>query len=147
MKYSRLIEALSVFAKMGAYGVIDRIAGALTPEAVEHALYDALRGLNAMMRQAAQVRVKVGDREEVINIVDWSERLDDPRFQLAEEGEVVEVLRGPKELEGKRVKFVRAPSTFPSSDEVDDFIAKVRERGFEGLSLARRVALMAISRR
>lgn len=147
MKYSELIEALSVFAKMGAYGVIDRIAGALTPEAVEHALYDALRGLNAMVRQAAQLKIRVDGKEEVINVVDWSERLDDPRFQLAEEGEVVEVLKGPSELKGRRIRFVRAPSTLPSSNEVDDFITKVREQGFEGLSLARRIALMALSKR
>lgn len=146
LKYSEIVGVLRVYARLGAFGVIDRIAGALTPEAVEQALYDALRGMNAMIRQATRVKVKINEREEVLDIIDWSEKLDDPRLQLAEEGSVIDVIKGPAELKGKRVKFVRAPTMLPSEDSVSSFLRAVKERGFEGLSLAREVALKALTR-
>jgi len=142
-EYGEIVDVLGVFARMGAYGLVDRIAGALTPEAVEHALYDAMRSLNALMRQAAVVKIE--DRDRPARIVDWTEKLDDPKYQLAEEGKVVEVIEGPFELRGKRIRYIRVPEYLPSQEKLNNFVSQVREKGFEGLSLARRIALLALT--
>jgi CRISPR type I-A-associated protein Csa5 len=142
-EYGEIVDVLGVFARMGAYGLVDRIAGALTPEAVEHALYDAMRSLNALMRQAAVIKIE--DRDRPVKIVDWTEKLDDPKYQLAEEGKVVEVIEGPFELRGKRIRYIRVPDYLPSQEKLNNFVSQVREKGFEGLSLARRIALLALT--
>jgi len=142
-EFQEIIDVLSVFAKMGAYGLVDRIAGALTPEAVEHALYDAMRSLNALLRQASTIKLKNVDKP--VRIVDWTEDLNDPKYQLAEEGEVDEVISGSSELRGKRIRYVRVPDYLPSQEKLDNFVNQVREKGFEGLSLARRIALLALT--
>ena len=139
--FQGIIDVLSVFAKTGAYGVIDRIAGALTPKAVEHALYDAIRSLNAMIRQAVIVKIKVDDEEKELKIIDWTTNLDDPRYQLADKGKVIE---GPAEIKGRTIRYVSVPEP-PSQEEIDDFLREVKERGFEGLSIARRVALLSLT--
>ncbi|WP_309493146.1 hypothetical protein [Candidatus Hecatella orcuttiae] len=142
-EFQEVVDVLGVFARMGAYGLIDRIAGALTPEAVEHALYDAMRSLNALIRQASIVKIE--NKDEPMKIVDWTEKLDDPRYQLAEEGKVVEVISGSTELRGKRVRYVKVPDYLPSQEKLDSFVSQVKEKGFEGLSLARRVALLSLT--
>mgnify|MGYP000123672436 CR=1 FL=1 len=139
--FQGIIDVLSVFAKTGAYGVIDRIAGALTHKAVEHALYDAIRSLNAMIRQAITVKIKVDDEEKELKIIDWTTNLDDPRYQLADKGKVIE---GPAEIKGRTIRYVSVPEP-PSQEEIDDFLREVKERGFEGLSIARRVALLSLT--
>ena len=136
--YEGVVSLLRAFAQMGVYGPLDRMAGALTADAVENALYDALRSMNAYMRQA--VRVKFKGKEKPILIIDWTPELGDVRYALAEEGEVEE---GPEELKGKKLRFVRAPY-LPSEEELRSFIDKVRE-GIEGLRLARELALKALS--
>lgn len=140
-RFQGIIDVLSVFAKMGAYGVIDRIAGALTPEAVEHALYDAMRSLSALTRQV--VIVKIENKGEV-KLIDWTEELDNPKYQLAEIGKVIDVIMGSKELRGKEIRYIRLPP-LPGQDELNEFFKCVREGGFEGLSLARKVALLALT--
>jgi len=142
--FQGIIDVLGVFAKTGAYGVIDRIAGALTPEAVEHALYDAMRSLNAMMRQAVIVKINVDNEENIVKLVDWTEDLNDPKYQLADKGRISEVITGPNELRGRIVRFVRLPEKLPSQEEIDTFLKEVKEKGFEGLSIARRVALLSL---
>jgi len=139
--FQGIINVLSVFAKTGAYGVIDRIAGALTHEAVEHALYDAVRSLNAMMRQAITVKIKTNDKTEKVKIVEWTTNLDDPRYQLADKGEVIE---GPTDIKGKTIRYVSVPD-LPNQEEIDNFLKEVKERGFEGLSIARRIALLSLT--
>jgi CRISPR type I-A-associated protein Csa5 len=142
-EFKGIENVLRAFAQMGVYGPLDRMAGALTPEAVENALYDALRTINAYARQAEILKIKKDEKELEVEVIDVG-KPDDPRYRLAEEGEIVEVIRGSRGLEkGERIRFIRTPY-MPADEELKAFISRVRQ-GFEGLRLARELALRALT--
>ena len=93
-----------------------------------------------MMRQA--ITVKIEGKEGDVKIVDWTDRIDDPRYQLADVGKVV---TGPAELRGRTIRYVGIPDKLPSQEEIDRFLREVKEKGFEGLRIARKVALLSLT--
>jgi CRISPR type I-A-associated protein Csa5 len=135
-RYDSIVNVLRVFAKTGNYAPIDRIANALTPRAVENALYDGLRLINTLIRQAEEITVN-GRKIRVIDYAKVEERKA-RGFTLAKKGKV-------KTEEGEiSIKYVEVPESLPREDEIRWFLNDVR-KGFAGLSVAREVAMRALT--
>ena len=145
-EYEGIISVLRALVSGGNYSLVDRIANALNRNAIEQALYDALRTVDALSRRAIRVKVKVDDKEEVLEIIDWSDDLEDPRYFKAEKGQLIEVISPGiselKNLRGRKIKFIRKPK-MPSEEEVQRFL-RALDLGILGLREARRVATKAL---
>lgn len=135
-KYDSIVNVLRVFAKTGNYALIDRIANALTSRAVENALYDSLRIINTLIRQAEEITI---DNKKV-KVIDYAsvEERKARGFTLAKEGEMNTAGRKIK------IKYVEVPDPLPNENEVKSFLNEVK-KGFVGLSVAREIAMRALT--
>ena len=136
-KYSGIISLIQFFAETNRWGMIDRMALAMSPDSVETALYDMKRLARSL--DARKIRVKIVVREKTYELYccEYGEDLGYGMY-----GHVETVLEGPKTYEGKKIYCVPCPR-IPSSEETENFLNEVRK----DLSLARRVALIGLGSR
>jgi len=128
-RYDAIVGVLRVFAQMGNYALIDRMANALTYRAVESALYDGLRLINTLIRQAEEITVG----GKTVKAIDYAKREDERKFRR---------LVLAKEEEG--IRYVEVPSKLPDEREIQMFLNEVR-KGIKGLRAAREIAMRALA--
>lgn len=133
-KYRGVISLLRFFIEDRKYSVVDRIANALTPEAVIQALYDAERIVESLREKALEAEISVGEKTYSVICCDYGEgkkagisgvavKASDPRYV------------------NKEIWCVRCPLT-PSQKEIEDLIDKVKNN----IGLAKELALLAYTR-
>jgi len=166
-KYAGIIDMLRFFVVTYRYGIVDRIANALSPDAVEVALYDCVRIVKSAYQNRVSAVIKVVEKKRVKKEKKEEKKEEKKREGQAEQeyeeqtiektysvvcceyderegpGIVGEFIDCDKpDLKGKRGYCVPCPQR-PSEEELQSFINEVKS----DLSIAREVAILAYGRR
>ncbi len=129
-----IVKLLKFFIDTKRYGLVDRMALALSPESVETALYDMLRLVDSLEQRRIVVRIVADkDKEYTISCCEYSEELG-----YGIRGVVKEVIQGPGELVDKSIYCAPCPPK-PTRTELIDFLRKVHE----DITIARKASILA----
>ncbi len=131
-KYRCIIEVLRFFVNSQRYGIIDRLAFALSPESVDQSIYEALRILKSLEARSIHARIKTQKNEYTLRCCDYGEGRG-PGIN----GVFIEA--DEASLKGKQGYCVPCPSCYPDEDELRGFLEDVRR----DIGLARIVAALA----
>lgn len=128
-----IVKLLKFFIDTNRYGLVDRMALALSPESVETALYDMLRLVDSLEQHRIIVKIATGNKEYTTSCCEYGEDLG-----YGMKGVVKEVIQGPGNLENKSIYCVPCPPK-PTRNELAEFLEKVRE----DLTIARKASILA----
>lgn len=142
-EFKCLIELLKYFVRSRRYGIVDRIATALSAESILQALYEAVRSIESARDRAIKATIKVETREGIkrytVTCCDYGEGEGPGITGTFEES-------SEKGLIKKKGYCVPCPICIPEEVEINKFIEIVRS-GVEGLSIAKKVAILAYTKK
>lgn len=134
-KYKGVISLLRFFIDDRRYGVVDRLAFALSPESAETSILEALRIINSLRERSIRAKMRRGgnekEKEYTVICCDYGEG-EGPGIL----GVFVEAER--EELKNKLGYCVPCPLT-PSEEELNNLIMDLRN----DLTIGRRLAILA----
>lgn len=128
-----IVKLLKFFIDTNRYGLVDRMALALSPESVETALYDMIRLVDSLKQRRIIVKIATDNKEYTTSCCEYGEDLG-----YGIKGIIREVIQGPEDLRNKSIYCVPCPPK-PTRSELTDFLKKVHE----DLTIARKATILA----
>jgi len=140
----KIVSLLRFFVESERYSIVDKLANALSTEAVRQAFYEALRIANTMEKQAVKIKIKSKEGKEY-SLTCWEYgRASENKSYPGIIGELIEIERGPdklRELKGTLIYCIPA-GHLPNEEDINNFLNEK-----DCLKLAKIAAILAYSRR
>ncbi len=129
--FDNIIKTIKYFIDTKRYGVVDRMALAMSPESVETALYDMLRLIDSLEARSIRVKIKVKDKDYEVKCCEYGDKLG-----YGIHGLVLDAER--EDLNGKNIYCMPCPPR-PSVSEITSFLETVNKDP----SIARKLVIKA----